>query len=364
MLSTRTPGSSNVSAPLVSTQIEVDDDPLALYELSLREGWGDGLPLLPATQTRVAELIAATPWQPDDVICKIPPRNGMATVEKAAINAAMAGVEPAAFPYVVAALEAITQHDFNLFALSTTTSSVMPMFVVNGPARDELGFDYGAGCMGGAAGRGSSTVGRAVQLCMRNIGGQKVGLTSKSVFGQPGRSSGVCFGEWEERSPWPSLAEQRGFSRTDEIISAHGGKGAFPFADVNTENERDLLYLIAKTISFPMANKFLEPTAANGEVVVLLNPAWAQRFGREFPDIADAIEFTHSHCWIHIDFWPEPNQRILYEKNRVDDEGRVWLNERASQLVFVVCGGLGNLHAICLPSWGASTIQSAKVVRG
>ena len=107
MLSTRTPGSSNVSAPLVSTQIELDDDPLALYELSLREGWGDGLPILPATQTRVAELIAATPWQPDDVICKIPPRNGTATVEKAAINAAMAGVEPAAFPYVVAALESI-----------------------------------------------------------------------------------------------------------------------------------------------------------------------------------------------------------------------------------------------------------------
>ena len=59
----------------------------------------------------------------------------------------------------------------------------------------------------------------------------------------------------------PSLAEQRGFSRDEEIISVHGGKGAFPFADVNTENDRDLLYLIAKTISFPMANKFLEPYA-------------------------------------------------------------------------------------------------------
>ena len=199
---------------------------------------------------------------------------------------------------------------------------------------------------------------------MRNVGGQVVGVTSKSVFGQPGRSSGVCFGESEERSPWPSLAEQRGFARSQEIISCHGGKGTFPFADVNTENDRDLLYLIAKTISFPMANKFLEPTAANGEVVVLLNPLWAERFSREFPDIADAIAFTHSHCWISIDLWPEPNQRILYEKDRVDDKGRVWLNERPDQLVFVVCGGLGNLHAICLPSWGASKIQTKQVVRG
>ncbi len=349
---------------LTSKRIEVDDDPVALYELSLSEGWGDGLPLLPATEARVEALLAATPHAPDHTIGIMPPRNGRLTVEKAAINAAMAGVVPDAFPYVIAALEAMLEPEHNLFGLATTTSSVMSMLVVNGPQRDALGFDYGAGCMGGAAGRGSMTVGRAVQLCLRNVGGQKVGQTSKSVFGQPGRSSGVCFAEWEERSPWPSLAEQRGFAKADEVISCHGGKGTFPFADGNTENERDLLYLIAKTISFPMANKFLEPTAANGEVVVVLNPMWAERFGREFPDIDDARSFCHSHCWVPVDLWPEPNRNILEEKHRIDSKGRVWLNEDPRQLVFVVCGGLGNLHAVCLPSWGASRIQSKVITRG
>lgn len=364
MLRTRTPDSSPRSvSSLTSDRIDLDSDPLALYERSLADGWGDGLPLLPATEERVLELVAATPYNADDVIAAIAPRNGLATVEKAAVNAAMAGVEPAAFPYVVAALEAIARPDFNLFGLTTTTSSVSPMFVVNGPRRDELGFDYGAGCMGGAAGRGSSTVGRAVQLCLRNIGGQRVGDTSKSVFGQPARSAGFCIGEWEERSPWPSLAEQHGHARTAEVISVHGGKGTFPMADINNDDARDLLYLLAKSMAFPLANKFLEPTAANGEIVLVINPMWAERFGVAFPRLADLQAYVHSHAWQPIETWPAPNQRVLEQKNRVDDKGRVWVNERPDQFVFVTAGGLGNLHAICLPSWGESRIQSQAVVR-
>jgi hypothetical protein len=239
----------------------------------------------------------------------------------------------------------------------------MPMLMVNGPRRDELGFDSGPGCMGGAAGRGSSTVGRAVQLCLRNIGGQRVGDTSKSVYGQPARSAGLCFAEWEERSPWPSLAEQRGFSRADEVVSAHGGKGTFPLADVNNDDARDLLYLIAKCLAFPLGNKFLEPTAANGEIVLVVNPMWAQRFGEAFPDIDDLRAFVFEHAWQPLDLWPDANQRILEEKGRVDGQGRVFVNERPEQFVFVVAGGLGNLHAICLPSWGASRIQSQAIVR-
>ena len=53
-----TPGSLSFSA-LRSRRLEIDDDPLALFEQSLREGWGDGLPLLPATEPRVLELAAS-----------------------------------------------------------------------------------------------------------------------------------------------------------------------------------------------------------------------------------------------------------------------------------------------------------------
>jgi hypothetical protein len=94
------------------------------------------------------------------------------------------------------------------------------------------------------------TIGRAVALCLRNIGGQRAGETTKSVFGQPARF-GFCIGEWEERSPWPSLAERRGFAAADDVVTVHGGKGTFPMADIHNDDARDLLYLIAKSIAYP-----------------------------------------------------------------------------------------------------------------
>src|SRR5256885_7078051 len=121
----------------------------------------------------------------------------------------MAACEPAAFPLVVAAPGAISEREWKAFGLTTTPSSVFPMLLVNGPCRDELSVDYRAGCMGGAAGRGSMTIGRAVALCLRNIGGQLAGETTKTVFGQPARF-GFSTGDREERPPWPRLANRPG----------------------------------------------------------------------------------------------------------------------------------------------------------
>src|ERR1700730_13060511 len=195
--------------------------------LAMQRGWGDGLPLIAPTEERVRAVLAATPYHAEDVIVELPPARRAATVELAAVNAVLAGCEPAAFPFVIAALEAIGVPAFNAFALTTTTSGVHPALLVNGPSRDRLGIDYGPGCMGGAAGRGSMTIGRGVSLCIRNVVGPRVGTNAKSVCGQPART-GLCFAEWEERSPWPSLASQLGFGSDEDVVTVHAGKGTFP----------------------------------------------------------------------------------------------------------------------------------------
>jgi hypothetical protein len=215
--------------------------------------------------------------------------------------------------------------------------------------------------MGGAAGRGSMTIGRAVALCIRNIGGQRAGETTKTVFGQPARF-GFCIGEWEERSPWPSLAERRGYAADQDVVTVHGGKGTSPLADIHNDDARDLLYLIAKSIAFPLSNMFLG-NVQNGEVVVAINPMWADRFGAEFPDVEELQGFLRENAWQPIDLWPEPNQEILRRKDRVDADGRVHLVARPDQIVPIVCGGLGSLHAIALPSFGESQMQSHAVLR-
>ena len=347
---------------LQSERIELDDDAAALYELSMHAGWGDGLPLLPATEARVLELLDVVPHPPEHVVAVLPPRRGVATIEKIAVNAAMAGVEPAAFAYVVAALTALTQPDHNLYGLVTTTSSATSAIVVNGPRRRELGFDHEAGCLGGGSGRGSMTVGRAVQLCLRNIGGQHAGTTSKTVFGNPARVTGLCFAEWEERSPWPSLAMQRGFAASDEVVTVHAAKGMLMFADGNTHDARDLVALIAKTLAYPLGNAFHGPPG-RGQTVLLVNPMWATRFHAVFPQLDDLRAELHLNAWQPIEAWPVAARATLGEKGRVEQDGRVVMHASLEQFVIVVCGGLGNLQATALPTWGDTTMQSARIER-
>lgn len=348
---------------LHSDRLEAPADPRAFHEYSLAEGFGDGMPLLPPTEDAVRALLDATPLASDHVLGTLAPAMVDAIVEKVAVNAAMAGVTPGAFPYVIAALEAILQAPFNWSALAATTSSVTAAIVVNGPGRAPHGFDMEAGCMGGAAGRGSMTVGRAVQLVLRNVGGQKVGVTSKSVFGQPARVTGLCFAEWEEESPWPSLAERLGHAATDEVVTVHGGKGTFPFADIHNDDARDLLTMVAKTLAFPLANMYLGGSAGHGETFVAFNPVWAQRFGAVFPDVADLQAFVQEHAWQPADLWPAENRRILDERGRIDAQGRVHLAERPEQWVPIVCGGRGSLHGVALTSWGESSFCHAAVRR-
>ena len=143
----------------------------------------------------------------------------------------------------------------------------------------------------------------------------------------------------------------------------HGGKGTFPFADIHNDDARDLLYLVAKTIAFPLSNLYLGAGGNIGETVVCVNPVWGQRFAAAFPEAGDAEAFLHEHAWQPIELWPEGNQAIIREQDRVDAQGRVHKAGNPEQYQLVVCGGRGSLHAIALPSWGESQMQSVAVRR-
>ena len=320
--------------------------------------------MLPATDDAIEALLGATPYPADHAVCVLPPCNGVATVELIAVNAAMAGCEPAAFPLVIAALEAISEPEWNAFGLTTTTSSVFPMLLVNGPSRDDLGIDYRAGCMGGAAGRGSMTIGRAVSLCLRNIGGQRAGETTKTVFGQPARF-GFCIGEWEERSPWPSLAERRGFTRRPGRRDRARRQGHVPPRRHPQRRRPRPPLPDRQEHRVPALQHVSSATPQNGEVVVAINPMWAERFGSAFPEIEDMQQFLRDNAWQPIDLWPAANQEILRDRGRVDRRGPGAPRRPVpEQIVPMVCGGLGSLHAIALPSFGESQMQSHLVVNG
>ncbi len=103
-------------------------------------------------------------------------------------------------------------------------------------------------------------------------------------------------------------------------MTVHGGKGTFPMADIHNDDARDLLELLAKSLAYPLANMFLG-NAENGEVVLAVNPMWAERFGVVFPELADLQAFLHEHAWQPLELWPEPNRAILRAKGRVGADG-------------------------------------------
>jgi hypothetical protein len=334
----------------VSDRIEVDDDPVEFQKLATDAGWGDGLPLIPPTEERVRAFVAASGRFPDEVVSEIPPRNGRATIEKIAVNAVMAGAPAESMPLLVATVEAMTDPEFNLFALNTTTSCVAPAMVVNGAARHALKLPMGPGCFGGEAGSGAS-IGRATRLLLRNVGGQKVGVTSKSVFGQPARVTGICVAEWEERSPWPPLAQRRGVPPGESAVTVHGATGTLDVADIVADNGADLLEIIGKSLAVVGTNAFIG--AHHGaEIMVAIAPPWAELIAATFPNLADVQEQLFEHAKLPLSWWPAPHRRRAEEHGRVDAHGDVHLVESPAHMLVVVNGGLGNLHALALHSFG------------
>ena len=125
---------------------------------------------------------------------------------------------------------------FNLYALNTTTCCATPALMVNGPARAALGIECGYSCLG-HNGRANASIGRALRLVMRNVGGSVPGAVTKSVFGQPGRVS-LCFGEWEERSPWEPFHVRRGFAAGASTVTAVCATGTQDIADIFADTRR------------------------------------------------------------------------------------------------------------------------------
>ncbi len=333
---------------LASPRVEVDADATAFTRFATDSGWGDGLPLVPPTEGLVRAFVRASGRFPDEHLGDLPPRNGRATVEKVAVNAVMAGAPPEAMPLLCASVEAIVDPEFNLFALNTTTSCVVPGLFVNGPSRHTLGLPHAAGCFGGEAGSAPG-IGRALRLLMRNVGGQVVGVSSKSVFGQPGRVTGIVVAEWEERSPWAPLAERRGFS--GDAVTVHGCTGTMDVSDTVANNGRDLVHVIGRSIAYLGNNAFIE-AQPDAEIFLAIAPPWADLIAQDLPSLEDVQALLWEHARMPSSMWPEVHRAQHREIGRVDARGDLALVASPEKLVVFVCGGLGNLHALAIHSFG------------
>lgn len=339
---------------LTSELHDVPDAVDDFLEEAERRGWGDGLPLVPPTERRVQDMLDFASGAPHDVIAVAEPSRADVTNEKVAINAVMAGCRPAYFPVVAAAVRAVCAPAFNLYALNTTTCSATPALLVNGPARIELGVEHGYSCLG-HNGRANATIGRALRLVLRNVAGALPATVSKSTFGQPGRLS-LCFGEWEEKSPWDPFHVRRGFAREESVATVHCATGTQDIADTFAEDGEELLWVIAHSIDWVGNNKVLVPQD-EGEMMILLCPDFAAKIDASGMTLADAQQFLRRQTLTPIERWHRRHWPKLEAKGFVED-GKVPLCARPEQFLLVVAGGESGHHALSFCTFGHTSAVS------
>jgi hypothetical protein len=341
---------------LQSERVAVDNEPWA-FNRELRErGWTDGLPCLPASEDVVEEYLAATRRRADEVIAVLPPRQSACTVEKIAINAAMTGAPREAMDLIIAALQAMVEPDFSLAGINATTASVVPAVVVNGPARVSLNIPYSYSCLGGAVGSGPS-IGRAIRLIMRNVAGQVAGTTSQSVFGQPGRVTGIVVGEWEERSPWLPLAERRGVA--GDAVTVFGTMGTSNIVDTHQLSAEHLLHVIGGSVAYMGANGAYVSANQFSEVLIAINPVWAEMVGKTFPSIQDVQELIWEKASLPAKELAPATRESVERLGRVQANGRIHQLRSPEHVLIMVCGGIGALHAAMLPGFASEAVTRA-----
>ncbi len=219
-----------------------DDDIEACFD----RGWSDGLPVVPPTDARIIRMLSGTARKPDEVIGLVPPNLLPITVEKVAINAVMAGCKPEYMPVVLAALEAALEPEATMHGVLCTTCFSGPILVVNGPIAREIGMNSGINCLG-QGNRANATIGRALQLIIRNVGGGRPGELDRAVLGGPGKLT-FCFAEDESDKSWMPLSVARGIAPGKNAITLFQGDGIQGFIDQRSRTPEQLTKSLAMAL--------------------------------------------------------------------------------------------------------------------
>jgi len=223
-------------ATLSARRIEVaplEDDIEACFD----RGWSDGLPVVPPTQARVYRMLQGTKRAPDENIGLIPPSLGECTIEKVAINAVMAGCKPEYMPVVVAAVEAALRDEFCMHGLLCTTWFAGPMVIVSGPMTRRIGMNSGMNALG-QGNRANASIGRALQLIIRNVGGGRPGEIDRSALGHPGKYT-FCFAETDDPH-WDGLNVENGYEATQSTVTLFAADGVQGIMDQKSRNPESL----------------------------------------------------------------------------------------------------------------------------
>jgi hypothetical protein len=330
------------------------DEAAALEDLHNRN-MTDGLPVIIPTPARVSKMVLASGQDADMILGTMGPANGMATLEKVAVAAVMAGCLPDYMPLVVAAIKAVIDPRFDLTEMQATTHCTAPLIIVNGPARHICGpvsSSYGAL---GPGHRANASIGRALRLAMINIGGGRAGTSDMALLGHPGKFS-YCLAENEEASPFPPMHVDLGFDSQDSVVTVIGAEAPHSVLFSGDGDDPNQYELLLEVLAIGVANAATNNAIlTSGMATIVLNPEHASvlhKAGLSRQDIATEI---YQRC-----------KMDGAEANRLcAGFARKTLNPRQAftgpdQLLILMSGGSG-LYSMVMPSWSAGANKNSAV---
>jgi hypothetical protein len=332
------------------------EDPEEAQEFCQAQGWTDGLPVVPPTEARVRAMLEATRRGPRDVVGVINAIHRPITVDKVAINAVMAGCLPAYLPLLLAALEAMCDPVFNFHGPAASTKSGAPLVVVNGPVRRALGVNAGVGLFG-PGWRANATIGRAIRLVMRNVGGYRPGEMDRGTMGSPARYTYVI-AENEEESPWTPLHVERGFSPGDSCVTVYAAEAPQQVNDHHGRRPEEILATVADSMA-RLGN--FNVLTGPGEHMVVLGGEHTRDIAGAGWDKSRIRAFLFEHCRRAADLLKRRGS--LPGPVEPGDEGRlVPMVAAPGDIMIVAAGGAGGRFSSIIPCW-AGTSASRAVTR-
>jgi hypothetical protein len=340
---------------LKSRRVELaalEDEVEALFE----RGWSDGLPLVPPSERRVLAMLEGTSRRADEVVAVVPPDLVPCTVEKVAINAVMAGCKPEYLPVVLTAVEAACTEEFNIHGLLATTMPAGPVLVVNGPIRRAIGMNSG-GNVFGQGNRANSTIGRALQLVVRNVGGGRPGEVDRATHGNPGKVS-FCFAEDEEGSPWAPLSLDLGAPAGVSALTLFPGEGPRCIVDQLSREPDSLARSFAACLRTLHHPKLLLAF----DCILAVGPEHARVFAEAGWDKKRLLERLHELLRI-------PGSEFVRGADGIAEGLPEHLKEatlpkfRPDGILVVHCGGTAGLFSAIIGGWAGGAIGSQPVLR-
>lgn len=346
-----------MNAPQLEAPIlELADSWEAINAWFLEHDLTDGLPIVPPTEARVKAMTDYTAaelgWRPADVIATLAPKRALATVEKIAANAVMAGCKPEYMPVLIACVQGVGHPKFNLDAVQTSTHNTSALPIVNGPARKAIDLNWGYNYVG-SRWQSTTAIGRALRLIMANVGGTP-GSVNIHTQGHIARFE-HCIAENEEENPWQPLHVERGYAADTSAVTLIPACPAAMIDDNGgSQTAKELLRTLALSIPY-VGNR---NTNGEGQPLLILCPQHARLLGNGGYSKAEVKRFIWEYGRLPFGSIPRGNltnfsEKILKMYADFDSDFGVPIADKPEDIVIVVMGGTGT-HSLSVQTRLAS----------